>query len=189
MANTAEEGVRRGLDMLGVASGRLAITWEQHEKQKLMRVELASGRIFKLYASINPQERLTLKQNATADEVLARLRTMMRTSRFKPAVLYFNTDKVDIPLFVPRSNLINMKDGTQFIGADMLVLNQPPSNIEIWRHYVFTPMEIADGKAPRAYHMNGLREWFRTGHTTHPFMGVPLRRENISRTNAWQTYR
>jgi sarcosine oxidase delta subunit len=115
---------------------------------------------------------------------------MMRTSRFKPAVLYLNTNRDEIPLFVPRNDAINMTPltGTEFIGADMLRLNHRPSNIDIWRHYVFIPNEFVGGKAPRAYHMDGLREWFRTGHTTNPHTMVPLRKENIKRTNAWQTY-
>jgi hypothetical protein len=57
MAITVEEAVLVGLNMLAVARGRLVTTWEHYEKQKLMKVELKSGRIFTVYTSFSHREK------------------------------------------------------------------------------------------------------------------------------------
>lgn len=189
MADTVEAGVQAGLNML-TARGLILVTWEHHEKGKRLVIHFKSARVFTTSASFGTHNSET-RRDCTEDEVIVRLRAMMRTTRYKPIVFFVNGDNEKIPLLVPKTDVIDTRPdvGTEFIGADMMRLDHPPAPIDILQKFAYVPSEIVGGKAPRAYEISGLRHMFETGHALNPFTRVPFNRNNIRPTNNWRVYR
>lgn len=96
------------------------------------------------------------------------------------------------PIEFPRRNLIpanaitngnrnTLHRNTEFIGANFLRLNNRPAANNISKNYVYLQSELRNGKAPRAYHLRGLRNWFAAGHSTNPFSRANLTQKNMRR--------
>jgi hypothetical protein len=136
MASTVKASVQMGLHMLTVAKGNVRITWERHERYKYIQIKTKSGPIsrpkFSVFVRMGENSEVEL-QDCSENDVLLQLRGMMRTTRFRPVVLFVTPRGEGIPLFVPKSDVINTRPsiGTEFIGANMMPLNHPPAPIDI----------------------------------------------------------
>jgi hypothetical protein len=146
MADTVEARVQAGLNMIAIARGNVAIKWH-HEPSKIMKIKLRSFGIFNTFVKFGAHDKGT-QRDYMEDEQFARVRAMMRTSRYIPIVVFVNGDHEEIPL---KSDLIDIRPdiGTKFIGADMMPIDHVPAlTVNILQKFVDIQSEAADGRAP-----------------------------------------
>lgn len=169
---TPAEAVSVGLEMLAGNAKNLRITWSP---EKYMQVTVRSGRFQVLSCSQGE----VMLDCLNEQQILARLKSMSRTSRSLPLIAVkskrgaLGRGEVLIPLFVPISEAIHT--GTEYIGANFMTLEKTPLPLEIFRDYVFFKSELGrNGKAPKTYHKAGIAAWKATGRTTHPVTKASL---------------
>jgi hypothetical protein len=95
-------------------------------------------------------------------------------------VIVRRSNGFQVKLFTPLARAIHAR--TNFLGPDFLKLDEPPTPQKIYQNYVYFESELNKiGKAPRAYHVDGMQEYIASGRQTLPITGSPMRRDNLQR--------
>jgi hypothetical protein len=89
-----------------------------------------------------------------------------------------------VPLYIAYEHIANghpnaLDANTEYIGANFMPLNNRPSNKNLALNYVYLHSELKNGRAPRAYHANGISRWAESGRTNNPITREPLFLDNM----------
>jgi hypothetical protein len=98
-----------------------------------------------------------------------------RTVNFSGLLREFITSNINA---IANGNRNALHQNTEFIGANFIPLNNRPSANTL-KDYVYLQSELQNGRAPRAYHYEGLRRWLASGRSTNPFSREYLTRNNM----------
>jgi hypothetical protein len=171
---TVHAAVQLGLQLLAARQvNHLFVRWTP---DKYIIVQLKRGRFRVTYATHGE----VAEECFGSDQILALFRNMSRTDRKCPTIIVRRSNGFQVKLFTPLARAIHA--GTNFLGPDFLKLDEPPTPQEIYQNYVYFESELnKNGKAPRAYHVDGMRQYMASGRHNHPITGRPMRRNNLRR--------